>query len=342
MTGALEPYQPAAPVVVHRAGGVVHSDTDFAVSEETQQLILDGIPDNTRDAYTKQWKIFSDWCAEVGRVDLPATPETLAEFVQFRASAGKSPATISQAISAVRTIHRRAGFKDQPDIEGATAALKGHRIRWSDAGNRTKKATPILVDALRDLVGTCDVATLVGVRNRAVLVLGWALMARRSEVAALMAHDVRETTEGLLVYIAKSKTDKQAKGEEVAIAAGKHPGTDPVRVVRAWRDALAVAGVSGGRLFRSIDKHGNIRDTFGPAAVGRIVKEAAEQAGLPQAELATFHGLRAGGATDAYKNGAPISSIAKHGRWAENSPVVLGYIRGVDKWNDNPMRDIGL
>lgn len=341
MTGALEPYRPTTPALL-RSSDVVHSDTDFTVSEETRQLILDGIPNNTRDAYTKQWAIFSKWCAAAGRIDLPATPETLAEFVQYRASAGKSPATISQAISAVRTIHRRAGFKDQPDLDGATDALKGHRIRWSDAGNRTKKATPILVDALRSLVATCDVSTLVGVRNRAVLVLGWSMMARRSEVAALMAHDVRETPEGLLVYVAKSKTDKQAKGEEVAIAAGKHAGTDPVRVVRAWKDALAAESVTGGRLLRSIDKHGNIRDKLGPAAIGRIVKEAAEKAGLPQAELTTAHGLRAGGATDAYKNGAPVSSIAKHGRWAENSPVVLGYIRSVDKWNDNPMKGIGL
>jgi hypothetical protein len=56
----------------------------------------------------------------------------------------------------------------------------------------------------------------------------------------------------------------------------------------------------------------------------------------------TAHSLRAGGATAAYRAGVVVSSIAEHGRWAKNSPVVLGYIRSVDKWRDNPMRGIGL
>ncbi len=50
----------------------------------------------------------------------------------------------------------------------------------------------------------------------------------------------------------------------------------------------------------------------------------------------------AGGATAAYRAGAPVSTIAAHGRWAPTSPVVLGYIRAVDRWNDNPMHGVGL
>ena len=66
------------------------------------------------------------------------------------------------------------------------------------------------------------------------------------------------------------------------------------------------------------------------------------RAGLPNANEITAHSLRAGGATAAYRAGAPIATITRHGRWAEGSPVVLRYIRAVDKWKDNPMAGVGL
>ncbi|WP_157520696.1 hypothetical protein [Herbidospora daliensis] len=69
-----------------------------------------------------------------------------------------------------------------------------------------------------------------------------------------------------------------------------------------------------------------------------IVGDLAVRAGVPNAETATAHSLRAGGATVAYA----ASVIAAHGRWAPNSPVVLNYIRAVDRWRDNAMRNVGL
>lgn len=334
MTAELEPYQATVQAA--------HTDADFTVSDETRQLILDGIADNTRAAYENQWARFAAWCQTQGRVDLPTTAQTIAEYVQHLAAGGMSPSTISQAIAAVRTVHRHHGFKGQPDSEAAMLALKGYKTQRAEAGHRKKKSAPILLGALQAMVDTIDTATAIGVRDRAILVLCWALMGRRSEVAALMDADVRETSKGITVHIAKSKTDQHAKGEDVPIVAGDHAHTDPVRVVRAWRDVLAEHDACGGRLFRSVDKHGNIRGNLGPATVDRIVKDAVNNAGLPQPELYSAHGLRAGSATAAYKNRTPVSTIARHGRWAENSPVVLGYIREVDKWEDNPMKGIGL
>jgi hypothetical protein len=73
--------------------------------------------------------------------------------------------------------------------------------------------------------------------------------------------------------------------------------------------------------------------------IGDLVRRAAERAGLPHPEQ---YSLRAGGATAAYRAGAPVSVIAAHGRWSPTSPVVLGYIRAVDRWADNPMKGVGL
>ena len=179
-------------------------------------------------------------------------------------------------------------------------------------------------------------------RDRLALVLGLAMMGRRSEMAALNLSDVVETDDGLEVFVGRSKRDQDAKGAVVAVPRGSPPDTDPVRLLARWRAVLAEQGVTSGRLLRSMTRHGRIGERLSPAAINDIVQRAAARAELPHAADYTAHSLRTGGATSAYRAGAPVSSIARHGRWAPNSPVVLGYIRSVDRWRDNPMRAVGL
>ncbi|MEV4895183.1 tyrosine-type recombinase/integrase [Nonomuraea sp. NPDC055795] len=179
-------------------------------------------------------------------------------------------------------------------------------------------------------------------------------MGRRSEITDVEIGELTVTEDGLEVFVPLSKTDQDAHGETVAIPYGSHPDTCPVRVVRAWLATLTEHGIATGALFRAIDRHGGIGDRerraagrgtrgrLSPQAVNLIVKRAATAAGLEHAEAYTAHGLRAGGATSAAKVIAPMSAITRHGRWADGSTVVAGYIRQADKWTDNPLRGIGL
>lgn len=316
--------------------------SDLSLSEATQARIVDGFAANTRKAYTRQWDAFTTWCEHTARRPLPATAETLAEYVANLGDTDKSRATIEQAISTVRTAHRTAGYKNQPDTQQARLVLKSVSRERARAGRRQKKAPPVTVDALRAMIDTCDPVTLLGRRDRVVLVLGLALMGRRSELVALTLDDIRETDDGLLVLIRTSKTDQEGIGEEVALPYGQHADTCPVRVVRAWIATLAEHGVTEGRLLRSVTKSGHIGPSLSDQWVGAIVRGRAIAAGLPNAEKYSAHSLRAGGATSAYKSGAPVSTIAAHGRWAKGSPVVLDYIRAEDRWKDNPIRGMGL
>ncbi len=193
------------------------------------------------------------------------------------------------------------------------------------------------------MIEATDPETLAGKRDRALLVLGFALMARRSELAALRIGDVRFTDNGLTVLIRTSKTDQDAMGAEVNIPVGVHPDTDPVRVVRAWLAALAELGGTDGPLLRRINRWGQLQpDGMSGAAVNEAVQRLAAAANLEGAADFTAHGLRAGGPTEAAKAGYPTSFIAEHGRWSKSSTQVLEYIRPVEKWRDNPMRGIGL
>lgn len=320
----------------------VDGSTDRQISERTAERIRRSVPESTKRAYARQLERFTAWCAERGRTPLPATGETLAEFVSHLADLDLGPSSIDQAITAIRTHHRMNGFHDQPNTEGARRVLKVHRRERADAGRRSHKAPPIVLERLRLMVEATPADTLLGKRDRALFVVGFAMMARRSELAALNIADVVEDEDGLTVLVRSSKTDQEGIGAEVHIPAGVHSDTDPVRVVRRYLAALAELGIINGRLFRSVDRHGRPGGSISPDGVNKAVREGARRAGLDGADLFSAHGLRAGGATSAYRAGAPVSAITAQGRWSERSTTVLGYIRVEDQRRNNPMRGIGL
>lgn len=333
--------------LVVRPGGEVaapvHTERDGHLSDRARQRVTDGVAENTRTAYSRQWATFEGWCLVDGRVAMPATGETLATYVTELADGDASPATIEQAIAAVRTMHRNAGHPDRPDTRASRLALRDHKRQRADAGRRAKKATPITIPTLRAMVETCDTTTIKGLRDRLVLVLGLALYGRRSELVRLHISDITETENGLLVLIRSSKTDQDAEGAEVAILYGQHAETCPVRVWRAWVAELAAHGITDGRLLRSVTRHNTFRNpSLVPYAIDLIVKDRARLAGLDNWKSYSAHSLRAGGATASASAGAPMTVIAAHGRWSEKSHVVYGYVRAESLWRDNPLAGIGL
>lgn len=316
------------------------ASVDYEISARTRELIDDGHAANTRRAYAQQAEWFRRWCDETGRSSFPVTTETFTEYVAHLADIGQAPSTIKQAMAAIRIAHRDLKVTP-PDTRDATLVLRGYRRRRAEEGQRTKQATPIVVDALQQLVAATSPATTAGLRDRTIITLGFALFGRRSELAALQIADLRETPNGLLVHIARSKTDQNADGTDVAIPqAKKNPDVCPVRAARLWRAKLAEAGIVEGPFLRRVDRHGNIGRSLSPDSVNRLIKAMAVRAELPAAADYTAHSLRAGGATAAYASGVPISAVSRHGRWADGSATVQRYIRAVDQWKDNPLRDV--
>jgi integrase len=331
-----------------------YTDADFTISAAAAERLIAAPAENTRRAHAGDWAAFEGWCSAAGRVALPATAQTFLDYVThlIERPAPLAPASIDRAMGSIRAIHAERGYEDQPPVRPARRVLRAYRRQWADDGNRARKATPVKLGTLRALVDTCDPATPAGLRDRAILLLGFALMARRSELAGLDIADIRPGKEGLDVLIKRSKTDQDGRGREVPVLTGQHPETCPVRATQAWIDLLAGRGITSGPLFRPIDRHGRIGDEHQAAgkprqrltgrAVAEIVRRRALAAGLADASGYRGHSLRSGGASSAYEAGAPIAGIAGHGRWAEQSPVVLGYVRAVDKWKNHPMRGVGL
>src|SRR6516225_4108628 len=95
----------------------------------------------------------------------------------------------------------------------------------------------------------------LGIRDRALLLIGFAGGFRRSELAALSVDDSEATEDGLRVLLRKSKNDAEGAGRHVGIPFGSDPKTCPVRAYRRW---LEVSSIAAGPVFRAINRHGHI------------------------------------------------------------------------------------
>ena len=344
-------------VVVAASGATAWADPGEMLSAAAAQRVAGGLAASTRRAYTRHWGGFQTWCEQTGRRALPATAATLAEYVSHLATTvtryGRPPApsTIELALGCIQSAHRVAGHVCPVAL--AKLALRDYRRERARSGYRPAEAPPIDLPMLRGMVACTPAETLTGTRDRFTLVLGLAMMGRRSEAAALDIADLHFQPEGLEVHIRESKTDQDAVGETVALPYGSNPNTCPVRLARAWLAALAEHQTTTGPLLRSIDQYGRLAGTPGfagraPASgrisgegLNRIVRDAAQRAGLDHPGGYTFHSLRAGGATAAAKAGKPATFIQQHGRW--KSLVFLRYVRkGTQFGDDNAMTGIGL
>src|ERR1700674_5504812 len=192
---------------------------------------------STRKAYGTDFRLFKAWCDGKGVGSLPASPETVAAFLAAEAGAGVKPSTLSRRVAAIRYAHKLAGVGTPTDAEGVKATMRG--IRRTFGGARIKK-TPAVAAKMHSMVAAAPEG-LAGLRDRALLLLGFAGAFRRSELVALDVADIAETETGLLVTIRHSKTDQEGQGITIAIARGDI--ACPVKALREWLDA---AGIEAG------------------------------------------------------------------------------------------------
>ncbi len=179
---------------------------------------------------------------------------------------------------------------------------------------------------------------LIGARDRALILLGFAGAFRRSELVGLDVEDCAFGKDGLTVTLRRSKTDQDGAGRKIGIPYGSNPETCPVRTVQAW---LEEAGSDAGPLFRSINRHGQVRTgRLSGIDVARIVKKLAVRAGLDPAKYAG-HSLRAGHATSAAIAGASERSIMRQ-TGHRSVQMVRRYIRDGSLFRENSAGKLGL
>jgi integrase len=261
----------------------------------------------------------------------PARPETVGLYLSAMA-ATLQVSTLERRLAAIAVAHRLAGHQLDTRHPAIRDVLRGIRHAHGSARRQAAAAT---VDLVKAMVASCDDA-LLGRRDQALLLLGFAGAFRRSELVALQVEDVVEEESGLRLTIRRSKGDQAGAGQVVGISR-TGSATCPVAALAAWREAAAIAA---GPLFRSVDRHGRIGDSLSDKAVALVVKRRAELAGLDPA-LFSGHSLRAGLATSAAAHGLEERDIQRQTRH-RSLTVLRRYIRDGDLFRANVSGRVGL
>jgi site-specific recombinase XerD len=288
---------------------------------------------NTLRGYRSDWRDFSRWCEENGLSPLPAIPETVAAYIAECAERLKV-GSIQRRLNAITEAHKAMGLESPTSTGIVRATIKG--IRRTKGTGPVQKA-PTLIDDIRAMVEATD-AGLIGARDRALILLGFAGAFRRSELVSLDIEDCAFGKDGLTITLRRSKTDQEGAGRKVGIPFGSNPDTCPVRTTQAW---IERAGIMDGPVFRPIHRHGRIqRGRLAGADVARVVKKLVQRAGLDAAKYAG-HSLRAGHATSAAIAGASERSIMNQ-TGHRSVQMVRRYIRDGSLFRENSAGRLGL
>jgi integrase len=332
-------HVPAAPVAT--AAELAARAADYAAGARSA---------NTRRAYASDWRTFETWCAARCAAPLPAAPATVTAYLVDHAGALRV-STLRRRLAAIREHHRAAGLELDTAAPMFRDTWKGIRKAH---GRPADKRAPLLTAGLRRALASLP-ASLQGARDRALLLVGFGAALRRSELASLEAARrdgagwVEETSDGLIIHLARTKADQEASGESVAVPYGANPETCPPRAWRAW---LVASGIAGGPAFRPIDRHGRMgAGAITDHSVARIVKRAVAAAaiadGMTAPEAAALaarysgHSLRRGLATSAAANDAPGHAIQRQLRH-RNFNQTAGYIADGRLFRNNAAGFAGL
>lgn len=256
---------------------------------------------NTEAAWQADSRAFAAWCVAQGHNPLPAPPETVAAYVTACAEQF-AVATVRRYLATIAAVHRAAGLADPTKDETVRLAVK----RMARAkGSRQKQAVGLTWEDLRVALRHLDDSPR-DLRDRALVLTGYDLLARRSELAALNREDLRFERDGTgRMLIVQGKTDQEGQGTTGFLS------KTTCDALRAWMNA---AQAEDGPLFQGMARgpHGQVQDRISDKGVERIIKRIGTLAGL---DGVSGHSLRVGAAQDLMANGLDIGMIAQAGRW---------------------------
>ena len=273
---------------------------------------------NTTRAYARDWKQFTAWCDRYRLQPLPAPAAVVGLYLTSLAKRGLAVSTIRRRAAAIARAHRQAGHLPATSDPRVLTVMEGIARVHGQAPN---KKTALLRDPLLELIDRIDTGDTAGQRDRALLLLGFAVGLRRSELVALRVEDLSPSPDGIRIRIARSKTDQHGRGHELLVVYAEAPRPCPVRALRAWLD---IAQITTGAIFRRVTRTGAISSPLTAQTVALIIKKRARAAGLDPHEFAG-HSLRSGYATQAARDGHHPTQIAATTRH-QDQRVLAGYI----------------
>ena len=289
-----------------------NKSTATTVCPKVKGLVTESVAASTRRAHSSDLRHFEAWGGSI-----PATPETVAEYLAYHEKL-LSVATLTRRASTISKAHAALGLTSPCHAQIVRSTLQGLRRRYGVAGR------PAQALVLEDLCRVLDTIgnDVKGVRDRALLLMGFAGAFRRSELVGLDVADIQWVKQGIVISLRRSKTDQQGAGRKIGVPHGRSRHC-PVAALQRW---IGAAAIGGGPIFRAIDRHGHIRSQrLSGEAVSDIVKERVAKIGLDRSYY-SGHSLRSGFATSAACAGVSTHKIRAQTGHASDQ-MLARYIR---------------
>ena len=308
--------------------------TDIKILElETLKNLKNSRAANTLRAYQADFKDFSAFCAKNGLSSIPTEPKILSLYLTHL-SANLKFSTLKRRIASISVFHKLKGHyldTKHPIIMENLHGIK--RVK----GTNQKAKTPILINDLKLIINVidqsssnCELHELEGnsklIRDKAIILVGFSGGFRRSELVNIDYDDIEFVSEGVKIFIKRSKTDQSGEGMIKAIPYFDNKSFCPVLALKHW---INNSEIKSGKLFVISDK-----------SVALIIKKYVSLAGLDPNKY-SGHSLRSGFATSTAESGAEERNImAMTGH--KTTQMVRRYIQEANLFKNNALNKIKI
>jgi site-specific recombinase XerD len=283
---------------------------------------------NTQRAYQSDLREFRSWCRANHQSELPALVGTLAAYVSYLADTHKW-ASINRRLAAIRKLHDLNNL-DLPTQDRAFKAVMEGIKRTN--GVRQKQAPAFKMKELKTILHGIDTTTNAGLRDKCLLLIGFAGAYRRSELVSLNIEDVQFNDDGAIISLSKSKTNQYGEPEEKAFFYSPEADFCPIRNLKQWVGRLDRAT---GSLFVRVRKGDRItNERLNDMTVYETVKKYL-------GTRYSAHSLRASFITIAKINGADDTEIMRQTKH-KTSVMIQRYTRIEDIKQHNAATKLGL
>jgi site-specific recombinase XerD len=296
---------------------------------------------NTRRSYVSDWSSWLAFCERHRINPLPAEPADVRRYLtQLGAVGGRKgakvkPRTAQRHLASIAAAHRAAGLEFDTQHPILRRTMNGILRTY---GARQEGARALRAE---DIAAICQTFSLDlrCVRNKAIILLGFAGGFRRSEIVALNVSDLAFEDKVLRVTLRRSKTDQEGEGRTIVIMPGEKPETCAVAAVLAWLTAAKLEHEGDNAAFRPVSRSGVEYSRLSDKTINRIVQSACRAAHLKESYSA--HSLRAGHVTEALAGGADRAAIKR--QTGHRSDAMLDrYARETNLAANNSSAALGL
>lgn len=274
--------------------------------------------DHTLRGYLSDMTQFALWCEKQGLNPLPATPETLVSYIDGE-GARLRPSSLKRRLCGVGRIHRLYRHSDPTRDDDVQLSLR--RARRKRPG-RPRQALGVTAEFRDQLILVCT-DDLAGLRDEALLRVGFDTLCRRSELVGLRAEDLTVNVRGnFSILVRRAKNDQTGQGRTAPLS------TETTICLRRWLDTTLI---KSGPLLRPVYGRRVVSRYLEPVIVSRTLKKLTKRAQMSEeiSDSVSGHSLRVGAAQQLTINGNGILQVMRAGGW-RSVAVVARYVENVD------------